>query len=337
LEHAVSRRPIWAALALLGALAGAAAVERAHWLPFVRVRFSHAPVELIDRGAEPRRRLAYDYQRAPRAFYSINQSGVLTVRGPLSHEESYAPPVVARWQADSVVQHFGVTRIDWRLAEAHTLADDKVGEGARHTFDGALAQLLGAHVLTFIGPRGQLQVEAPAPTAAAERRIAEEFVDLLAEQLVVPLPDEPLGRGARWAVQRQRRVALASAVQSRLQYQLDDVDGADGFDVRVALELTGAPQPAAGTREHVVIDQIEGTGTGRIVRMQKEATPVQSGLTYQVGMSVTPLPADAHEPTEQQRAHGYRVALRTRALLKAVDAGPLDWGEDPAEEPLAED
>src|SRR5262249_22742820 len=105
-------------------------VARAEW-PFLRVRMMAGAVELIDPGEEPRLPLRYDYTRAPRSFLSIDQSGILTVRGALDGSESYAPPVAARWEVAQMTTRLGVTRIAWQLAEAHTLDDEKVTQEAR--------------------------------------------------------------------------------------------------------------------------------------------------------------------------------------------------------------
>jgi len=282
-------------------------------------------------GDEPRRILAYRLAAPPRPFTLLTQAGMARVRGVLQAEEEYGPPLAVHFEPETSAFRFGVSRITWRIAAASTADDPKVAAHTKLATERAAQRLVGSRFTVFVGPHGESAVETPTATDLLEQRLLDEIERVFAVELAPPLPREPVGRGAHWTAHRVRALGLAMQVDYAIELTLDDLD-TDGFDLGVMTTFAADPQPpppTPGLEANVVVDQVEGTLAGRVVRLTGEATPVYSDLDLEAVMSLTEMPIEPgdeeREPTDEERRRGYRLVVRSREVMQADALGPLDW------------
>jgi hypothetical protein len=276
-------------------------------------------VELLDPGAAPRKPLRYRYQDPPRSFKMVTQSGMYLIRGVLQGEESYLPPTASRWD---LVEAQGEGCARWRLGTARALDDEKAGDETVKATRAVVDGLIGKEVTTCVGRRGQLALTLPPPASPAERQILDLFRAAFELQFTIPLPKQAVGKGARWRVTRLLPLA-ADGIIHELTYELNDV-AEKGLDANVTMAFSTRPHAVAGSDASIIVDQVSGSGQGRVVAMLSELTPVQSDLTFETVMSLTPSESRA-VPTEEERARGYKMVYRARQLMQADALGPLDW------------
>jgi hypothetical protein len=304
------------------------------WLPFARLHWGRTgTVALLDPGAGPRRLLRYAWSAPPRPFTLLVQRGMARIRGVLQVQEDYGPPTAFHLVPEESVVRLGVARVTWKLGAASTTSDEKVTPEALRATDAAAQRLVGRQLVTYLGPVGQTEVDVTYPSDVLDRRLLEEVVRVLELELAPRLPDAPVGPGARWQTTHSRKLALAESVQCTSVFRLTDVEP-DSIDLDVTLSVSAEPQhpaPVAGVTDPVLIDRVEGTLEGRIVRLLGEPTPVLSDLSLEAGMSLTQIEANQREPTDEQRRTGYRLVVTSRESMKADALGlselPLQRGD----------
>ncbi|HSI02890.1 MAG TPA: hypothetical protein VLC93_00355 [Myxococcota bacterium] len=291
------------AIALLSVVAAVVAWRMEHRL-YLDPRWQVPTVTVLDAGAEPRAALRYQHTTPPRPFTSVTQEALITFRGVLQGEESRTPPILLHWEPAASERSWGVSTTHWRLAAA---------EGAQ--------ELVGAVWIVRVGKNGQLRIEPPGDMAPSAAKLAERLRRVLAWTLAVPLPDESVGKGARWTATWRAPVGVGTDVEHVATYALNDSNRA-GVDLDVTCRLSGQPQRPA---EHVVVDEIEGDYAGRIVLLLEEATPVQTELAFRSGMATVEAASDSGPPTDEERRRGNKIVWRGRLLLQADAIGPLHW------------
>lgn len=295
------RITITAAVLIATALLAAWSMERWRYLD---PRWQAPAVTVLDAGAEPRAALRYQHTTPPRPFTSVTQEALITFRGVLQGEESQTPPMVLHWEPVANERSWGASITHWRLTSA---------EGAQ--------ELVGAVWIVSVGANGQLKIEPPSDVASSVAKVTERLRRVLAWSLAVPLPDEPVGKGARWTATWRAPVGVGTEVEHLATYTLNDANHT-GVDLEVACRLSGQPQRPA---ERVVVDEIEGDYAGRVVLLLEEATPVQTELAFRAGMSTIEVAGSSGAPTDEERRHGNKIIWRGRLLLQADAVGPLLW------------
>ena len=276
-------------------------------------------VAVADTGAEPRMTLRYEHATPPRPFTSVTQEALITFRGVLQGEETRAPAIALHWEPDGSTRSWGVSTTRWRLTAAE-LVDDPESPPTEELLQVA-RDLTGSSWVTHVGSSGQLRIEPPTNLSPAAAKLAERARRLLAWTLVVPLPKEPAGKGARWTASWRAPVGVGKDIEHVATYTLNDVNPR-GADIEVACRLSGQAQRP---REHVVVDEIDGDYAGPVVLSFDEATPVQTEIAFRSGMAAVEVASDSGPPTDEERRRGHKIIWRGRLLLQADAIGPLRW------------
>ena len=110
------------------------------------------------------------------------------------------------------------------------------------------------------------------------------------EGMALPLPEEPIGPGARWEA-RQAVDAAGMATYVRTEYELVSATG-NAVQLRVKAETTAPPQPVSnpmlGADAQVQVEKLTGTNTGTVTLQLDGLVPTgeMSGTTNTM-MSLT--------------------------------------------------
>jgi len=294
-----------------------------------RVQEDAAVVELLAPGAAPLAPLRYRHHDAARTFRLVVQSGIYVMRGVMQGQDSYLPTIATSWDNTGEAVSGPGTCVRWRLASAEVQQDKKVPATVIDGTKKAVAGLVGREATTCVGDRGGLRLTMPEPGDAAQRQVLDILAQAFELEFTVPVPLEPVGVGAKWRVRRTLPLAVADATY-QLDYELKNV-AEKGFETAMTMTFSGGSQPAkhasVALPTPVVVDQIEGQGRGELYSMLDELTPMQTDLSFEAVMTLTP---SAHDdaPTDEERNHAYRMAYRTRQMMSAAQLGPLTWGAD---------
>jgi hypothetical protein len=190
---------------------------------------------LLAPGAEPREPLRYRRAAAEERTITTTiatRSRVLAdgAWGPLTEQPPVRQALAARAEGDRLLLRVVEPAPAWRALK---------GRRATATID-ARGRITA---LAFADVPG----DAGAPSGRPDGPRDELWQQLLG--LAVPLPDEPVGVGARWEVRTNLRVGAASLTQSATYELL--AASADAWTIRVRARRIGEPQSAPGGAELV--------------------------------------------------------------------------------------
>jgi hypothetical protein len=132
----------------------------------------------------------------------------------------------------------------------------------------AIAPLAGTAISLSISSRGEVisaDASLPDNLDAAAASTFEQLVDQ-ARSLTVPLPEEPVGPGARWEVTETARVSGVEVTQTA-HYRLRSVRGPQ-LRLAVTLEQHAGRQtitdPSTGTKIELLSSRATGSGSSSI-------------------------------------------------------------------------
>jgi hypothetical protein len=205
--------------------------------------------KLLDAGQPPRRKLRYAWhlEQKERLVMDLRTSASTEIGGA-KQPEIPLPPVHVTIDVDPrSVSPEGSLHYDWRVTGATVTADAKmlaqIAEGMR-TEVSAIEHLAGSATVSSRGLCEEVTVD-PASTvdasaAGATGQMVEQVRQTLRD-LAAPLPEEDVGRGARW-----QKISQLDAKGSRLTqtdtFTLVDVQG-DRGTIDDVLAQTAPPQP----------------------------------------------------------------------------------------------
>jgi hypothetical protein len=225
---------------------------------------------LLDAGQAPRRVLRYLWHVDQKEQLTMDlRTAASTEFAGTKQPEMPLPPVHIVLDLDpKSVSPAGDLRFAWRVSAATVTADAQtpspITDGMRVEVS-AIEHLAGTAAVTSRGLSGGVSVDAATPVdAGATGQMAEQIRQTLRD-IAVPLPEEEVGRGARWQKTAQLD-AKGSHLTQTDTYTLTDL-GAAGGAVDDVLAQTAPPQPlrapgmAAG--EEARMESMLASGDGK--------------------------------------------------------------------------
>lgn len=203
-------------------------------------------VRLLDTGQPPRRALRYAWKLDRRESLAMDLRTSASTEAGGSKQEIPLPPVHIVVAIDPKgVSPDGDLSYAWSVTEAAVTSDPKapsqVAEGMRAEV-AAVAHLAGSAVVTSRGLPKDVRVEDASmlDAGAATGQMVEQVRQTLL-QLSAPLPEEDVGKGARWQALTELDSKDARITQTET-FTLTDVAGDKG-SLDDVLAQTAPPQP----------------------------------------------------------------------------------------------
>jgi hypothetical protein len=240
-------------------------------------------VRLVHAGEEPRSPLRYRYVPGTSATMTMDMDTTIAMGGDDPVMPSYAAPtmrVVVETTAGERTPA-GTTRLEYRYLDAGVV---QPGDGFADAFlDGWLDQYVGITMWSLVDDRGQAHGGGIEGVGQLDPLLASAFEDIETSlrEASAPFPVEPVGVGARWAVE-QSFASQGLDVTQRISYTLLD-RGSDWVELGLESTLSAEPGPSElieypGTDAWV--SELSGTGSGTM-RMSLD------GLTTTMSMEST--------------------------------------------------
>lgn len=221
--------------------------------------------EVMEAGAEPREKLRY--QRAPglteNLVIEFGLASLLETRDGAAASEA---PVLALGLTMGAVSR--VSEEVWKYPFAFRVISVKMPEGA----DAAQADEVARAVAPLAAVTGEFEVDERGITRRANVVVPPELPPRLVTLLgnirtslvSVPLPEEPVGIGARWKVQRVHQVGRIETTQTVVYTLLERQDRV--LRLGVTLQQTAAPQNVAFDKDLIfAVEAYEVSGTGNML------------------------------------------------------------------------
>lgn len=227
--------------------------------------------ELLDAGDPPRRPLRLDPRpgTSEAVVVTVDLGVVQVVDG--TEQALDAPPI-----SQTVV--LTVDAVDGGLAEVSLLVTDAAVDAEGTDLSDAEILILTEEASQAVGIAGRAQVDTRGELRSFRYTLPDDVDPALATTLgqlegqiaalVVPLPEEAVGVGARWRV-RSTTTLGGAAVDQVTTYTLTDLTD-DGItytasvDQRADEQVLTLPGVADGTRGRLVSSQVTGTSTGTV-------------------------------------------------------------------------
>lgn len=220
-----------------------------------------ATVTLVDAGQKPLRVLRYAFHADRAAAMSVDLTTAVSAQGPGGKQDIPLPPLhlVIALDPRSVTPD-GELRFAWHIASAHAAPSDAASPPG--VAEGWIAELQpvqglsGTGAVTTRGLTHDVVVDrGDAAPPAREPEMVTQVVQMVRDYVAAPLPEEPVGKGARW----QKIASLAGTTGQASQtdtFTLTDLAGDLGVldDVVAqtaspqALPVPGASPGAPGAR-----------------------------------------------------------------------------------------
>ncbi len=161
-------------------------------------------IKLIDPGAEPRRELRYKFQVGrPDTVIMDMKIAVAMELGGQKQPENEAPPIrMAITIAPEAVTPEGDLRYQFRLTSAEVLKDKNTQPTMAQALEAQLKPAVGMSGFAVVSSRGitkDAEFNAPAGVGPQVQQLLENLRGSV-RNLASPMPEEAVGKGAKWEV-----------------------------------------------------------------------------------------------------------------------------------------
>ncbi len=253
---------------------------------------SDRQAKLLEAGAEPRKELRLHPQPGAKqtSIMSINLTVEMTM-GEMPSQTMKVPPITIT--SETTVQGVsdqGDIAFDLVITKAELGAESGALPQLVEPIKAALASVQGLAGTGTASSRGLgkgMEFKLPANATPQTRQLIEQIKEA-SDTLVVPLPAEPVGPGAKW----EARIPLKSqgaTIDQTATYQLASVE-----DERLVVKSTITQRAGKQTIESAALPGIKlnltkmtGKGTGSASLVLTQLLPAERTLGLQTEQSVT--------------------------------------------------
>lgn len=281
--------PLFVSALLLGGAAPAQpdSAEPAPLQELAQAELNAAVITLVDPGAEPRQLLRYDFANMQPTTLAMDTSMSMSMSMAFGSVTQTLPTIRAVTSIRSITPTGSGALIETRL--------DRFELIPRPGTDPMMEQVLQQTLAGFAGAVGTVEMDAAGrvlsatfDTSGLDPMVAQqvESITQSLQQAAVPLPDVPVGAGARWEAAVDM-VAGGMSVSQRTQFRLDEVTPT-GAQLSVSVSQTAATQtfsdPATGMA--MTLESMSATGTGTSSLQLSSVIPT-GAMHVEVSMAMT--------------------------------------------------
>jgi hypothetical protein len=274
---------------------------------------------LLDAGQAPRRRLRYRWllDRKEQLSMDLRTSAATDMAGAKQPEITLPPVHIVVDIDPRTVTADGDLHYAWRVSTATLTSPPQtpspIADGMRAEVS-AIDHLAGSAVVTSRGLCSEVLVEAaPSLDAGATGQMVEQVRQTLRD-VAPPMPDEEIGRGARWQKTSQLD-AKGSHLTQTDTFTLVDSPGDTGT-VDDVLAQTAPPQllrtPGTASGAEARMESMVATGQAR-TRFDLSRLVPQSGFSGTTTMTVS---GRSSQDATQRLTMVMRVSIEIQGLLR---------------------
>ncbi|HTE52759.1 MAG TPA: hypothetical protein VK698_18025 [Kofleriaceae bacterium] len=265
-------------------------------------------LSLLESGREPRQALRYPSAPTPAHRMSLSLRLAMKMEVPGSPVPPVAMPGLRLLFEVESARDGAAVRYRFKVSDADLTGTDSAHPSLLAEMRKGVDLLVGASGQLVVEPRGSVSDLALAQPAGIGHELAQfmNSARLAIGEMVVPLPDEPVGIGARWEVV-ETVTQDGISVREKTYFELVALDGPRAL-VRTRTVQTADKQRAAlpglpdGVSAEVV--SLRGSGTGEIELDLRRLVP-----------------GNAREEVETDVSFVVRQGQTERAMSLTADSG----------------
>ncbi len=201
-----------------------------------------------------------------------------------------AQEMTARISVDKIDEN-GDIHYSMEFVDAKVVADDQTPPPMKAVMDAAMSKLVGIHGKAHVSSRGITlggKIDGGDKMDAQSRQLLESMNQSL-QQLSSPVPEEPVGVGAKWQVVLTPRLGGFTQTVTTV-YTLIALTP-DSATIDVAMSQTASEQPLESASlppgAKATIKTVKGSGTGSLEIAFSRITPTASAMTTKTDVSMT--------------------------------------------------
>ncbi len=261
-------------------------------------------IELVDAGSRPRAgfRLSLDEGDSQQATMVMTTEVVQAADG--QQRRTVTPPIeMGMTLSVTDLADNGDLTATYAYDDVRVRGKGQVADQMRESLRG-FDEIEGWSTLTPTGEHVDGAIDVPDGIDPMTAGLLDNLGSQM-EQIVVPLPQEEIGPGARWTVETgvdSGGIEITTAAE----YTLVERRGS-ALVIDVALTQTGDPQDAA---PGVHVDSLDGSGTGRVVIDPHRLAPRSSRSETESSMVMTV--EDGDRSTRLEQTTSMTMELRGR-------------------------
>jgi len=239
-------------------------------------------VKLLDPGAEPRTALRYKFQanRTEKMVMEISMAMAIEM-GDQNLPETQMPVIRMTMTIDSKeVSPEGDLHYESELEQVEVLPKPGANPAMVHDMKQQMSSmqgLSGSGTITSRGFTKDAEIKFPPGIDPQQRQFMDNMKQSM-DQISAPLPEEPVGRGARWQVTMPVETPAMKLTQIAT-YTLSEIQG-DKVKFDVAIKQSAAPQeidaPGAAPGVKVSLESFNSSGTGTVELQMTNLVPTSN-------------------------------------------------------------
>lgn len=201
-------------------------------------------VEMIDAGAEPRQALRYKFAAGRKDVLLMDMDMAMAIKaGTMEQPEMQLPRMRMTMEVDSKeLTPDGNLKYGFNLTTVELVEDPAANQMLVQALKGEITKMQGLNGTAEVTPRGfTKQADIKVPEGAGQQ--VQQMLDNMQQQIrqmSAPLPEEPVGVGARWKVVMPIELPLIK-MQQTATYELTSIQGDTG-EFKIVLEQNAPPQ-----------------------------------------------------------------------------------------------
>ena len=239
-------------------------------------------VKLLDPGAQPRTALRYKFQanRTEKMVMEMSMAMAMEI-GDQKRPETQVPATRMTMTIDSKeVSPEGDLHYEFELVQVEVLPKP----GANPAMVNAMKQqmssmqgLSGSATVTSRGFTRDVEIKPPPGIDPQIRQSIDEMKRSM-NQMSAPLPEEPVGRGARWQVTMPVETSVMKVTQIAI-YTLSEIQG-DKVKFDITIEQSAPPQeidtPGTAPGVKMSLESLKSSGKGTVELQMTNLVPTSN-------------------------------------------------------------
>lgn len=239
-------------------------------------------VKLLDPGAQPRTALRYKFQanRTEKMVMEMSMAMAMEI-GDQKQPETQVPTTRMTMTIDSKeVSPEGDLHYEFELVQVEVLPKPGTNPAMVNAMKQQMRSMQGLSGSVTITSRGFIRdVEIkPPPGIDPQIRQSMDQVKQSMSQMSAPLPEEPVGKGARWQVTMPVETPAMKLTQIAT-YTLSEIQG-DKVKFDITIKQSAPPQeihtPGAAPGVKVLLESLKSSGKGTVEQQMTSLVPTSN-------------------------------------------------------------
>ncbi|MHC4808164.1 MAG: DUF6263 family protein, partial [Planctomycetota bacterium] len=286
-------------------------------------------VKLLDPGAQPRTALRYKFQanRTEKIVMEMSMTMAMEI-GDQKRPETQMPPTRTTMTIDSKeVSPEGDLHYEYELKQVEVLASP----GAKPAMVNAMKQqmssmqgLSGSATVTSRGFTKDSEIKLPPGIDPQIRQFMDNTKQSM-NQMSAPLPEEPVGRGARWQVTMPMETPAMKFTQIAT-YTLSEIQG-DKVKLDITIKQSAPPQeiepPGAAPGVKMSLESFNSSGTGTVELQMTNLVP-----TSNMNLTTTNVVSANNQRIKTTMRTEIKIHPKGLTSLSAAQPYPIDDEEE---------